>query len=233
MTAFMLKPFEDRVEILSDGAFYNDEGVLTHIGYKVLRVPFVPMAIVGSGAVHFVRDMVRPIVKLAMKYRSADAAIDILAEGLAEMSPDTLAQTPVNIAIAAISESLGPSCFVFSTLASTSSPIPALELWHMPTGVGQGPSVEADLKPAMADAGLTENDVETGLETTGILAFNLMRQKKAPNPADLTKPHVHGIGGQLDLTVLRAGGCERRTLLTWPDVIGQTINPFSQEVEAA
>lgn len=47
-----------------------------------------------------------------------------------------------------------------------------------------------------------------------------------------TEKTSRGVDGHLDLTVVRLGVTTKR-LCTWPDVIGEKINPFKRDAAAA
>ena len=50
MSAFYSLCYPDRVELLTDGAIYLEDGTLTDIREKVFRSETVPMAITGRGS---------------------------------------------------------------------------------------------------------------------------------------------------------------------------------------
>jgi hypothetical protein len=52
-----------------------------------------------------------------------------------------------------------------------------------------------------------------------------MRQVRGPNPAKPDAPHVYGIGGHVDWTAITPDGCVTERLHTWPDVVGEKIEP--------
>lgn len=55
----------------------------------------------------------------------------------------------------------------------------------------------------------------------------VMRRQKGPNPAKPDLPEIYGIGGHCDLTTVTADGVAIERLRSWPDEIGQKIEPMA------
>ncbi|MGO8282183.1 hypothetical protein ACC795_12280 [Rhizobium ruizarguesonis] len=222
MTGYILKPFFDRVEILSDGANYLPDGTVVGIREKVKTSRWCPLAVVGSGSVPVIDTITDMILRAADATISVDDTLAILAESLAAIKAKGFAgDSPARIAIGAISETRGPTTLFFSTFEDeAASPF---ELHDRPFGLGQG---EYPPPEEMAAAGWSHR---APLANYGANLFEYMRGRKRPNPAYPDADLIYSIGGHLDLTVIRADGYEHRRLLTWPDVVGQKINPKPPE----
>ncbi|MBX4967188.1 hypothetical protein [Rhizobium binae] len=218
MTGFILKPFADRVEILSDGANYTPDGVVVDIRDKVKTYPALPLAVVGSGSVPVIDALSDMIFVVAKATESVDGTLAILAKSLAAIESEGFAEdSPARIAIGAISETRGPITVFFSTFHDGAAA--PFELHDRPFGFGQGeypPPEEMVATGYAAGAGLAEY---------GPLLFEYMRTRKRPNPAYPDAEPIYSIGGHLDLTVVRGDGYERRRLVTWPDAVGAKIDP--------
>jgi len=216
MTGFMIKPRHDRVEIATDGAVYDGAGVLLDTKYKVRLADGLPLAVVGSGTVAHIDMVADAILAAAAATGSVDATIEILSVSLQAIATDAAFDSPVRIVIAAISESHGPTCWVFDTFEEDG---PAFELRGAPFGIGQG-----ELPPAEE---LLARGIETGdsLEKHAVWFFDFMRSRKRVSPVSPEKGPIYNIGGHVDFTVLRADGVETKRLHTWPDVVGQKIEP--------
>lgn len=222
MTAFVLKPYPDRVEILTDGAYYSPEGVLLSTAYKVHLAREAPFAIVGSGSVVEIKQAADIILALADEAGSVDQTLKLLANALAQVSASPNRDAGFRIGIAAISETAGPICLHFSSFDEGGAS--AFELLYAPTGFGQGSMPD----PETLIANLAHlQGTKDGLAADGPWLFEQMRQKKNINPAYPGKEPIHSVGGHLDLTIVRKDEYEHQRLVTWPDVVGQKIEPVA------
>ncbi|AIC27060.1 hypothetical protein IE4771_CH01943 [Rhizobium etli bv. mimosae str. IE4771] len=221
MTAYILKPYSDRVEILSDGANYLPDGTVTGFREKVMTSPIVPLAVVGSGSVPVIDVLTDVIFVAAKAIKSVDDTLAILASSLSVIKAEGFAgDGPARMAIGAISETRGPVTFFFSTFDDVDGPA-AFELHDRPHGFGQG---EYPPPEEMVAAGWSHT---APLAAYGAFLFEYMRARRRPNPAYPDASEIYSIGGHLDLTTVHANGYERRRLVTWPDTIGQKIDPFA------
>ncbi|MBY5614201.1 hypothetical protein [Rhizobium leguminosarum] len=213
-----MKPFFDRVEILSDGANYLPDGTVVGFRVKVMTSPIVPLAVVGSGSVPVI-DAITDMTFLAAKATgSVDDALAILAKSLATIKAEGFAgDSPARLAIGAISGTRGPITLFFSTFEDDAAA--PFKLHDRPFGFGQGEYPPAE---EMAAAGWSHR---APLAEYGAFLFEYMRGRKRPDPAYPGSVPIYSIGGHLDLTIVRSDGYEHRRLLTWPDVIGERINP--------
>ncbi|MGO7898923.1 hypothetical protein ACC719_15790 [Rhizobium ruizarguesonis] len=222
MTGYILKPFFDRVEILSDGANYLPDGTVVDIREKVKTSPAVPLAIVGSGSVPVI-DVLSDMIFVAAKVTaSVDDTLAILAGSLTAIRAKGFAgDSPARMAIGAISETRGPLTLFFSTFEDEAAA--PFELHDRPFGFGQG---EYPPPEEMVAAGWSHS---APLVEYGPFLFEYMRARKRQNPAYPDAELIYSIGGHLDLTIVRSDGYEHRRLLTWPDVVGERIDPNPPE----
>ncbi|PJI44167.1 hypothetical protein [Ciceribacter selenitireducens] len=224
MTAFILCPYADRVEILSDGAAYSPDGVFLGSHCKVMVSDVVPFAVVGSGTISETSLLAAMILAAAEATGSVDDALAILAGSLEAVREKASGGLGMRMAIGAISETRGPVCFVFSTFADPASGVPAFTLQEMPRCFAQGAA------PTGADlAEYGPISIGDGLEKDAVFMLDCMRRQKMTNPSDPDREPFYSVGGHIDLTVVRADGYEQRTLHTWPDVVGEKIDPVSDE----
>lgn len=222
MTAFIIGPYADRVEILSDGANYTPDGVVLGTCYKVYSSDILPLAVVGSGAVSEIALMAGMILMAADATGSVDGALALLAGALSEIGESPNLDTGLRIAIGAISESNGPVCYVFSTFNEPGSAVGAFNLRRMSRVFAQGcPPTGEDL------VSYGRMSIEHGLERDAVFMLDAMRRQKMVNPAAPHREPIHSVGGHVDLTVVRADGITSKRLHEWPDVIGQPIDPFA------
>lgn len=223
MTAFILKPFHDRVEILSDGATYSPDAVLLSTVYKVASSPWIPLALVGSGNVAIIDALTDAILSTASATCCVDDTLTLLSGSLEEIGKGATFDSPVRIAIGVISETLGPKCFLFSTHPEPESGITPFQLAETRSGFAQGVLPSANELVAM---GFRPGDTAQSLETFGPSFFEVMRRTKMINPVRPDQEPQYTVGGHLDLTVVRPEGVTTKRLRTWPDVIGEKIDPF-------
>ncbi|KAB0459932.1 hypothetical protein [Agrobacterium radiobacter] len=227
MTAFMIKPYHDRVEILTDGATYTPDGVLLSTSYKVHRCEFLPLAIVGSGSVSAIDSIAAMILQAVEVTCSIDDCLALLAGSLQKILPTACGEIGsktehVRIGIAAISETSGPLCFYFNSFDDADSK--AFTLLSMPRGFGQG--MEPSHEDIMANIANLKGTNQT-LKHDGPWLFEQMRRKKSAYAAFPDGPSTYNVGGHLDFTIMTADGYNVERLVTWPDVIGQPIDPFA------
>lgn len=220
MTAFIIKPYFDRVEILTDGANYTPDGVMLYTSYKVHLAHSVPMAIVGSGSVAEIKQATDSILALADATGSVDETLKLLLSALAPIALSPNRDTGFRIGIAAISETDGPISLHFSSFDE--GDVPAFQLVYAPNGFGQGsmPTTETLIE----NIGILKGTKE-GLAADGPWLFAQMRQSKNINPAHPDSEPIYSVGGHLDHTILWVDKYEQNRLITWPDKVGEKIQP--------
>jgi hypothetical protein len=227
MTAFILAPYADRVEILSDGAEYTPDGVLLGVADKVITSDVIPLAMVGSGAVADIRAIADVILRAAATTGSVDSTLEILAGAVAEIGQSPNFDTGLRMAIGAISETRGPVCLVFSTFEDQAGGARPFELQEMGRCFAQGAAPSGEDLAAYGPL-----DVFCGLAKDGVFLMEAMRKQKMVNPAKPDREPVYSVGGHVDLTIIRTEGYQRRRLITWPDVVGEKIDPLTGQLAA-
>jgi hypothetical protein len=229
MSAFLSVVFPDRIEILTDGAVYDDEGVLVDTREKVYRCANVPAAIVGRGPVAAI-DLVGPVLDTLFAFFGFDAGAAQFDNTMRKHADRfTAADKHFELLIAGRSEDRGWVNLYWST-ANMYGQFEACRLYRVTDEFGGGPAPsEADV----AAVGLSLADLADGMEARGADLLEAMRRKKGPNPSKPDLPELYGIGGHVDLTTIRADGVETKRLRTWPDVVGQKIDPFAAIALAA
>lgn len=221
MTAFIVAPYHDRVEIVSDGAVYTPDGVLLGTADKVIKSDVVPLAMVGSGAVNETLALADVALLLARETASVDATLAHLEHRLARASA-AFNVGGLRLAIGAISESRGPVCFSFSTFDEPTSGIAAFKMQLMNRCFAQGaPPLGDDL---IAYGPLS---IGAGLERDAVFLMDAMRRQKMTNPVNPEREPFYSVGGHVDITTVTREGVTTRRLHTWPeDRIGGPIDPI-------
>jgi hypothetical protein len=228
MSCFLAVAYADRVEILTDGAWYEPDGTLIKFAEKVWRSPFLPMAITARGDMQAADLVARTIIAAGATVGFDDTIKAIETMLAARRAGGSQTANHYELLIAGISETAGPVQFTFSTLAYGGAE--ALTLTSLPV-MWAGPS----LTPAeVATLGLAPGAGDAGLTGWGEDFIELARRHTAAAPAFPGRPEHFGIGGHLDLTVIRADGATTTRLRTWSeDQVGEKIDPFMRENAAA
>jgi hypothetical protein len=215
VSAFYSVCYDDRVELLTDGAVYLPDGTLVDIREKVWRSPSLPLAVTGRGSMAF-EAFAETI--LTMSEDTVDAVLE-RTRTLLEEAKGVILSAPCEVLLAGISEARGPSVAFFTT----ANVYPQYEPWTL-----------YDVGPDFGGGNaLTEEEVtrlpsaDNGLAECGVALFEAMRSKPGLNPAAPHLPEIYGIGGHVDLTIINADGATTTRLHTWPDVVGQKIDPLA------
>lgn len=211
MSAFFALAYADRIELLTDGAVYRDDGTLTDIKRKVWTSGHVPIAVTGRGATGVVEGFAAAIVCLAAcgSFDRTIAGVQDLLDRRSEKG----VPSDVEMLICGISETAGTKILYFATCDAYGQGEP-WTLLDMGQELGAGPMPET--------AGL---DASGGLAGCAVPLLESMRRQKGPNPTKPGLPEVYGIGGHIDWTVITADGCATERIHEWPDVIGEKIEP--------
>ncbi len=229
MSAFISHTYTDRIEILTDGAVYDAAGVLVGLKEKVYRFRFAPAALTVRGAgepmnmIGYALDAVA-----ALSSGSFDAVLEFLPPMLDRMKGVGVGMD-YEMLIAGISDTHGP-LHVYFTTAAYADGIEAFKLYRMGDLFGGGVMVPVEEQDK---AGITNAALKDSFAETGTALMELMRRQKGLNPISPDTPEIHGVGGHVDHTVIRADGVITTRLRTWPDVIGEKINPFAHDKEQA
>lgn len=224
MSAFYTLNYGDRIELLTDGAVYEDDGTLTAVRRKVWHSERIPMAVTGRGNASAVQLLAMAVL-LPDAYGSTDRVLEAVPGLLDKMAAKQHGGAKpgyFEIVIAAISETRGPVIFYASSADCYGAGYVPFTLVEAGSEFGGGVPIDP--------AGI---DVSDGLRTCGAEIFERMRRVRGPNPTAPELPPLYGIGGHVDLTVVRPGGVTVERLRTWPDVIGEPIDPFRELAEAA
>jgi hypothetical protein len=226
LSAFYALAHDDRIEMLTDGAVYEDDGTLTAIRRKVWYSETIPMAITGRGNAKAV-ELLAMACLLTDVYGSVDGVIEnvqTLLDKMADKAAATESEPAmIEMLVAAISETRGPMLLYASN--ANAYGLDWLEPFKL-YDVGREWGGGAPIDPA----GL---DLSAGLRSCGVELFERMRRVSDINPARPDLPAIHGIGGHVDLTTITASGVFVERLRTWSDVVGEKIDPFRGELAEA
>ncbi|WP_315924827.1 hypothetical protein [Mesorhizobium sp. SP-1A] len=218
MSAFMAKVYDDRIEMLSDGAQYDENtGALKSIERKVWHAERLPLAVTGRGASGNVEFVAKQFTRRADEASSVDEALEEI-EFLANFYAAINAPCPAfELLVAAISETDGPQLLhlvsedVYGTGRERYSIAACEDL------VVAGASSEADFDGF---------NLQDGLREAALPIFNNMRRHKHVPLGAPACPAIHAVGGHIDLTIVRRDGCTVERIHVWPeDKVGEKIVP--------
>ncbi len=222
MSAYVCIAYEDRIEMLTDGAIYDDDGILLEAAEKVFRSERLPIATTGRGLFNVVNLFAAYIIALTQFSKSVGEVLSRL-EAYLESQKSKAGVPPFEIIICAIHEEQGPIVIRFSSVALGDGLEP-WTLYALGREVIGGPLINLD---DIRAGGVSIESLCQGLEDQGADLMEILRKRKAGNPAESLLPDVYGIGCHVDHTVIRAEGVATRRLRTWPDVIGEEIDPHA------
>ena len=230
MSFAYLQPHNDRIQMLVDGAYYSEDGILQKIGDKAYISEDVPMAVITVGHADAGHKIAETLIGLSGcgSFDFAMVLANKVVNGLNRV--DWPEHGHVVIFIAGWSETKGPEQYVFTT-KSPGNGIEALTLYAAPEGFGNGIPLSPE---EMAAIGLTHeqmgNPSPEFFEEKAVAWVEAMRAKPGANYTRPSLPPIRGIGGHLDLITITAEGVSKRRLKTWQDRIGQKIDPDAEPV---
>lgn len=207
MSGYYAVAFQDRIEIVSDGAHFGRDGVLTAIERKVSRSFLLPVAVTGVGVAADLAEMKLKVME-ATELASVDAALAQLRHTLHD-APKHVDQESV-ILVAAMSERMGPQLFTWSNVDRI--------LLNRGRSHAFGPGLSTDELLALG----VDFKHPDGLREDGVAILGAMRSK-ASAPFGMMEGHY--VGGQVDWTVVDAAGARGETVHRWPDTVGKLIQP--------
>lgn len=220
MSAFITIPYPDRVELLTDGACTDPDGIFLRNQTKVWVAPDLPLAITGVGAMSEIGPLV-DITMEACRFGSVDTAIRLLKDGFERFGP-VECERGFRILIACHSEIWGASLWSYTNHDYGTGSTPAYRLSLCAGLEAMGPGLKMNDIEAV---GLPENPFASGLLPHGISLMEAMRSKPGRSPSDPEMEPGFYIGGHIDWTVVSADGVTVERVREWPDRIGEKIDP--------
>ncbi|TPK42638.1 MULTISPECIES: hypothetical protein [unclassified Mesorhizobium] len=230
MSAFFARVFPDCIQLLTDGAHYDQEGVITGIKSKVYRSPYMPMVITGRGHSWFLEQFSDLLIKLSVvgNFDEFMSGIPMLLEGSLKVRSQRFKKHHhIEMLIAGWSETQGPKLYYFAThdgAFHAGAHIPPCELWEMGFELGGGPAVTTE---QLASVGITPEKLQplgsAAVEKYGAEIFELLRKHAEPNPDSSPWPKHYAIGGFVQLTTITPDGSNTKTLRTWSDEVGDKV----------
>jgi len=222
MSAFYSFVYGDCVQLLTDGAFLDEKGILRAIDRKVFTFPNHPIAIAcraasAARAFQTIADLCDFIDSFGF-CDDADAVLMFAKEFFGRLEGN--GPFDAEFLIAAYSEENGPCHFIVQCHGRWN--IPAFKMVCPGMQIGGGPPVSLN---DLQHLNITPSDVETSNfpERFGAELIGAMRKKATISPGSGSL--FFGVGGCCDLTTVKASGAITKQLCTWDDKIGVPIDP--------
>lgn len=223
MSGFYVAKYEDRIEVLTDGAVYSDDGTIVSIERKIWISERLPLVFVGRGG-HTSVKLMGAALGLMSFSKSVDETLALFKEKIEAMADKPGDKVPMDGLIACISETLGPVIYYFcsSTQVCEEAGLEPFKLYEVPEEMvaATNPSPRA-----LKTSGLPMFWALDGLAEHGGLFFDTMRQFTMKHIAAPNQPDIYAIGGHVDHTVIRADSIVSERILEWPDTVGEKITP--------
>lgn len=224
MSAFFAAAYSDRVELLTDGAIYDDDGVVIDFRTKVWTSDALPLAFAGRGGSTTI-ELMGTVIDLCSWRGSVDGALRMFAERLESRAYRGQEQAALDGVIAGISETDGPVLYYFHTYKGGGAEfgdIAPFRLHEVSEMLGAPHPSPREYR----ESGLPMFWACDGLAEHGPRLFDLLRRNPLKAVALPGQPLVYGIGGHVDHTVLRAESVVTERIHEWPDdVMGERIVP--------
>jgi len=226
MSMFIGFPFEDRIEILTDGAVYLPNGYLVFTERKVHCSPDVPAAITGRGNRHTVERMTEACLSYFRDYGFRGGMIAIEQE-FDQWRAIGYQGLPFQLYIAGYDEERGPCQFTVSSHPDVMHK--GAEAMRINTLLGVAYAAPP-LDQEEVSAFLNEERLAKGCSDFGPELCQYLRGRTDYVIDDPEKRQIHIVGGHIDLTTVAKEGASTRRLLTWPDLPLEFIDPTLQPV---
>lgn len=207
MTLIVAHRRVDRIDIISDGALYDDAGVIHGAQCKVVAMPRVPAVVAGSGKCRIVDAVTDALRSIFAQVDTFDRALLEIAAGLRLLKRLKRAP-PFRIVVAGISETDGPSVYRFgNTFEEGVVPFVLHKTRH-------GVAMQHDMPDALHREFLSAG----GLRGCAIDFMENMRRDGLADGSLVVGCHV-------DFTTVTASGVKTECIHEWADTIGERISP--------
>lgn len=220
MSAFYAVAHSDRVDILTDGAMYDDNGVVTDLVTKVWRSETLPIAFAGRGNAAMTQLGIGMMLDVPSVLGSVDRTLALFADALAKQ--ERWHAIPIDGVIGSISDAGQPQLHWFTTYDGFDGFEP-LTLYDVAPRWGGAPTPAPE---TMALFGFPERFTTETPAEYGADLFEAFRRTPMKHLAHPAQPLLYAVGGHVDLTTVRASGCTVERLRTWDaDRVGENIDP--------
>lgn len=219
--------------LITDGAGYDDAGILRRVGPKVTTAKTAAFAVTTRGHADAGDILQRALCAYADgmgTVRAVAGLADMVERIRDETNVDLTGGNGVQVIIAAWTVDAGGQCFAFHT-GFTSIARPAYELYELPNYSAFGSSYRqedaATIPPKRRD-----ETMQAYMRRVGADIMEVMRRRPGTAAEGMSVPAglFFGVGGRCDLTTVSVAGAKLETLRVWNDKIGRKVDPFAGEV---
>jgi hypothetical protein len=226
MSAFVALCREDRVELVTDGAVYEQDGTITDLPVKVETIQSPPCAMTMRGSSFLCEKIGTAVRSMIEGIGHFDVSMEMLQDSMhyfdwidtLKAQLDDPGAGDVEMAIAGVSESKGPIVAYWSSRPNQKAGVEPFRLYLYRTGIVQGFPMTDNQADAMRKSG--------GMSVLGVRALEVLRREGEGRPG--TYPFI--VGGHVDLTTVTGTDVATDRLHTWEeDKIGGRIDPFTAD----
>lgn len=226
MSMFVAFPYEDRIEVLTDGAVYLPDGLLMFTEKKIHTSPDVPAAITGRGNRHTVEKMTEAALSYFKDYGFA-GGMRCLEQEFNQWRVAGYDGFPFQLWIGGYWEGQGLRQFTVSS--HDNAMYAGTKAMQLNTLVGVAYAAPP-LDQEEVSRFLTEERVAKGCGEFGVEFSEYLRNRTDFVIDDPEKRQIHMVGGHIDWTTITSRGASTRRLLTWPDMPFQYIDATLQPI---
>jgi hypothetical protein len=221
MSAMISAETSEGVILLTDGAIYNGDNILTDIRRKVIVFERVPVAIAVRGNMQY-GDLIAIEIIAEIETAGFDEAMRRLAERMPQYAPLPSLNDAIEVTIAGVSEQHGPRHMSFQNTGPD-----ALSLRRRGGLLIGGTFTDVTLERLGMRTLSSDESAVTYFREHG--AGIMQRFREHPTKAQFQdyEGTAFLVGGQVDMTIVNVAGVTVETIHRWPDKIGAKINPHA------
>lgn len=233
MSAFISAQEGNEIVMLTDGAAYTQDGTVVRLGSKVTVGKLAPIAITTRGN-HTIGHKHQQRLCDAADRIGVDAALSAFEEVFPQLAarPEHKGLDHMHYHIAAYSESRGLIRVSGHNLPFAFDDGEKPGALKIVTGTYSAGNVVtmADYAAQGVTPRRPGERLSDFLHRVGAGMMEAMRRKPATLlPGEQSDGPQYLIGGQCDFTLVTPDGAATATLRTWPDRVGEKINPFAAD----
>lgn len=226
MSAFYAVAYSDRIEILTDGISYKEDGTIAAIRNKIWTSDKLPLAFAGRGPSASIDIIGLALGTISRVVQSFDETIILFKERIENLAATADTSVHIDGVVTGISETLGPVIYYFHTYPH---PMDGCEPW---TFYDVGTEMLGAPRPTPQESkasGIPMYWACDGLKEFGGEYFDLLRTQSAWKSDEAYEDQYWAVGGHVDHTIVRAEGISTERILEWPDKVGEKVDPENSD----
>jgi hypothetical protein len=225
MSAVIAFKTEDGVILFTDMAVYDDHYVMRDLRRKVAVARSVPLAVATRGSEGWCQMVSDTLIEWADSV-GVDEAIETFAACAGRVYRfDAKAQNRLEVTIACLSPTAGPRLMAFRNAPGGDRPVGILEeIGSYYLGCATDGSATPNPRRQLPGEGVVSYAADIGVS----LMEHFRRQAIPPADWDVDDRPKFVIGGGVDMTIVNTDGVSVKRIVTWPDRIGEMIDPYAE-----